>query len=232
MQGISAPRKIIVTGATRGLGLALARALSRSGHQVFGCGRSASACKELGAQFPGIRFSAVDVSQATQVRDWADAIVSRFGAPDLLVNNASLINHRAPLWELAADEFDQVLSVNVGGVVNVLQAFLPAMVGTGTGIVVNVSSSWGRQAESGLAPYCASKFAVEGLTQSLAQELPEGMAAVSLDPGGGIDTQMLRSCLGDEAAHYPSPETWAAMAAPFLLALSAADNGKSLTLEA
>ena len=226
------PRNIVVTGATRGLGLALAVALSRGGHQVFCCGRSASACEQLQTQHPRIQFSAVDVSRAEQVREWADAIVARSGPPDLLVNNASLINRRAPLWELPADEFDRVMAVNVGGVVNVCQAFLPAMVRAGAGIVVNISSSWGRQAESTLAPYCASKFAVEGLTQSLAQELPEGMAAVSLDPGGGIDTEMLRSCLGSEAAQYPSPETWAAMAAPFLLALTSSDNGKALTVQA
>jgi NAD(P)-dependent dehydrogenase (short-subunit alcohol dehydrogenase family) len=79
-----------------------------------------------------------------------------------------------------------------------------------------------------VAPYCASKWAIEGLTRALAQELPPGLAAVPLNPGV-IDTDMLRSCFGQEAAEYPSAEEWAERAAPFLLGLGPDDNGKPLT---
>ncbi len=158
-------------------------------------------------------------------------MLSRFGAPDLLINNASLINQRAPLWAVPAAEFDQILAVNVTGVAHVLKAFLPAMLKTSHGVIVNISSSWGRQAAAGLAPYCASKFAIEGLTQALALELPPGLATISLDPGGGINTEMLHACLGPEAEQYRSPQAWAKQAAPFMLALSAADNGKVLTVD-
>ena len=93
---------------------------------------------------------------------------------------------------------------------------------------MNFSSGWGRSVSPEVAPYCATKYAIEGLTKALAAELPEGMAAVPLNPGV-IDTDMLRSCFGKEAAAYPSPEEWADAAVPFLLRLGPKDNGKSLT---
>lgn len=223
-------RRIVITGVTKGLGLALVHEFVQAGHQVFGCGRSAQAIGQLEARYPQAHFAPVDVAQPEQVRGWAEQVLRQSGPPDLLINNASLINQPAPLWQVPPAEFSQVLAVNVEGVVHVLQAFLPAMLPAGHGVIVNISSGWGRRAEAGLAPYCASKFAVEGLTQSLAQELPKGIAAVSLDPGGGINTEMLQACLGSDAARYQSPEAWARKAAPFMLALTAADNGKALTV--
>ena len=80
-----------------------------------------------------------------------------------------------------------------------------------------------------MAPYCASKYAIEGLTLALAQELPNGLTAVPLNPGI-IDTEMLRSCFGAEAAEYPSPVEWARRAAPFIFKIGRGDNGKSLTV--
>jgi NAD(P)-dependent dehydrogenase (short-subunit alcohol dehydrogenase family) len=103
------------------------------------------------------------------------------------------------------------------------------MVARKAGVIVNLSSGWGRSTSREVAPYCASKFAIEGLTKSLAQELPAGMAAVPLNPGV-IDTDMLRSAWGAEAGGYPSADRWAETAAPFLLKLGAKDNGKSLTV--
>ncbi len=223
-------RRILITGVTKGLGLALVHEFARAGHQIFGCGRSLPAVEQLRTQYPQARFAVVDVARTEEVQAWAAQVISQAGAPDLLINNASLINQRAPLWAVPAAEFARVMSVNVEGLVHVLQAFLPAMLEAGRGMVVNVSSSWGRQAEAGLSPYCASKFAVEGLTQALAAELPPGLAAVSLDPGGGINTEMLQACLGSAAEGYPSPQDWARRAVPLLLGLSAADNGKALTV--
>ena len=79
-----------------------------------------------------------------------------------------------------------------------------------------------------MAPYCASKWAIEGLTQALAQELPSGLAAIAVNPGI-IDTDMLRSCFGADARQYPDPRKWAEQTVPFLLQLGAEDNGKPLT---
>src|SRR5205085_4965524 len=122
-----------------------------------------------------------------------------------------------------------VIDVNIKGVANVIRHFVPAMIARGRGIIVNFSSGWGRSTDAEVAPYCATKWAIEGLTQSLAQELPSGMAAIPLNPGI-IDTDMLRTCFGGDAASYPSPEEWSEQAAAFLLRLGPRDNGKSLSV--
>jgi NAD(P)-dependent dehydrogenase (short-subunit alcohol dehydrogenase family) len=154
--------------------------------------------------------------------------LERRGVPELLLNNAAVINETKPLWEISAEDFGRLIDVNVKGVANVVRAFVPAMVRHGSGVIVNFSSGWGRSTSPTVAPYCASKFAVEGLTLALAQELPRGMAAVPLNPGI-IDTDMLRSAWGESAGHYIAPEKWAEKVVPFLLGLGAKDNGKQLT---
>jgi NAD(P)-dependent dehydrogenase (short-subunit alcohol dehydrogenase family) len=140
------------------------------------------------------------------------------------------MNTPAPLWEVPADDFDAVIDVNVKGMANVIRAFVPAMVARKRGVIVNLSSGWGRSTSPEVAPYCASKYAVEGLTLALAQELPRGMAAVPLNPGV-IDTDMLRQAWADGASSYPKADQWAKSAAPFLLALGEKDNGRSLTVQ-
>jgi NAD(P)-dependent dehydrogenase (short-subunit alcohol dehydrogenase family) len=221
---------IVLTGATRGLGRALVAAFSVGGHTVVGCGRSQGHVQELRHAFPAPHlFSALDVTDTAAVQAWAADVLPKVGPPDLLINNAALMNHPAPLWETPADEFNALIDVNVKGVFNVIKAFVPAMVKRKSGAIVNLSSGWGRSTAPEVAPYCASKYAIEGLTLALAQELPPGMAAVPLNPGV-IDTDMLRQCWGDEAADHEKPKEWAARAAPFLLRLSEKDNGNSVSL--
>jgi NAD(P)-dependent dehydrogenase (short-subunit alcohol dehydrogenase family) len=139
------------------------------------------------------------------------------------------MNNPAPLWSVPAAEFNKLIDVNIKGVTNVLRHFLPPMVTRKQGVIVNLSSGWGRSTSPGVAPYCASKYAIEGLTLSLAQDLPAGMAAVPLNPGV-IDTDMLRQCWSEGAAGHPKAEDWAKIAAPFILKLGPKDNGKSLTV--
>jgi NAD(P)-dependent dehydrogenase (short-subunit alcohol dehydrogenase family) len=111
----------------------------------------------------------------------------------------------------------------------VIFSFLFSMIQRGTGVVVNFSSGWGRSTSPEVAPYCATKWGIEGLTAALAQELPAGLAAIALNPGI-IDTRMLRSCFGEGASSYPTPEEWAKAAVPFLTSLGARHNGKALTV--
>lgn len=217
---------IVITGATRGLGRALVPQFVAAGHSVVGCGRSAEHVAELAKLFPAPhRFDAIDVTDPVAVTQWAKSV----GPPDLLVNNAAVMNTPAPLWEVPADEFDRLIDVNVKGVANVIRGFVPAMVARKSGVIVNLSSGWGRSTSPQVAPYCASKYAIEGLTKALAQELPAGMAAVPLNPGV-IDTDMLRQAWSDGASAYPKADEWAKRAAPFLLGLGAKDNGKSATV--
>jgi NAD(P)-dependent dehydrogenase (short-subunit alcohol dehydrogenase family) len=223
-------RCIVLTGVTRGLGRAMAEVFISRGHTVLGCGRSEGELSRMQERFGRPHdFAVLDVVRYDQVRAWADRLLVEHGAPDLLINNAAVINANAVLWEVPAEEFDRLIDINVKGVANVLRAFVPAMVKRRRGVIVNFSSGWGRSTSPDVAPYCASKFAVEGLTRALAQELPDEMTAVPLNPGI-IDTDMLRSCFGDDAGHYPSAQEWARRAVPFILKLGRSDNGQSLTV--
>ncbi len=224
------PKVIVLTGVTRGLGLAMAEKFIELGHTVLGCGRSREAIENLRIRFrPPHDFAALDVALESQVEPWAARLLSSHGAPDLLINNAAMINQSAPLWQVPSDEFDRLIDINVKGVANVIRHFVPAMIACKSGLIVNFSSGWGRSVASDVAPYCASKWAIEGLTQALAEELPRGMGAIPLNPGI-IDTDLLRSCFGGTASRYPSPQKWVEKGVPFILALNSRDSGKSLTV--
>ncbi len=221
-------KQVVITGVSRGLGRAMAERFIELGHTVSGCGRSADAVEQLQKRCgPQHDFAVVDVANDSQVRAWARRLIAKYEPPDLLINNAALINENNPLWQISAEEFDQLIDVNIKGVANVIRHFAPAMVARGTGVIVNFSSGWGRSTEPDVAPYCASKFAIEGLTKALAKELPSGMAAIPLNPGV-IDTAMLRGTFGEAAKDYRSPEVWATTAVPYLLRLGPKDNGRSL----
>lgn len=221
---------VVITGVSRGLGRAMAEEFIRLGHRVLGCGRSEQAVRELSARHGAEhRFSVVDVAADEAVREWAAQCLQEAGPPDLLLNNAAVVNRNAPLWKVPAAEFETVIDVNIKGVTNVIRHFVPAMVARKQGVIVNFSSGWGRSTDREVAPYCATKWAIEGLSKSLAQELPKGMAAIPLNPGI-INTDMLRTSFGSEAAHFPTAETWAETAVPWLLGLKPADNGRSLTV--
>jgi len=222
--------KIVITGATRGLGRALAEEFIRGGHTVIGCGRGGEAIFDLRMTHPAPHdFSVVDVALDSKVALWAAKVLENESPPDLLINNAGVMNRTSPLWEQDDREFTKLVDVNIRGVQNVIRHFVPAMVARGKGVIVNFSSGWGRSVSPEVAPYCMSKWAIEGLTKALAAELPAGMAAVPLNPGV-IDTDMLRSCWADGAAAYPKAEAWAKTAAPFILKLGAKQNGQSVSV--
>jgi NAD(P)-dependent dehydrogenase (short-subunit alcohol dehydrogenase family) len=224
------PRLVLITGVSRGLGRAMAEGFIARGHRVRGCGRDPDAIAVLNRiHAPHHRFEVVDVADEAAVASWAASVLEEAGPPDLLLNNAAVINRNAPLWRVPAEEFDRLVDINIKGVANVIRHFVPAMVERGTGVIVNFSSGWGRETDPEVAPYCASKWAMEGLSKALARELPKGMAAIPLSPGI-IDTDMLRACFGGDAGMYPGPEEWAKTAVPYLLGLGPADTGRSLTV--
>lgn len=227
-QSLMAKKTVLITGVTRGLGRAMVDEFVRLGHTVAGCGRSHAEVEALRKQYGKPHdFYEVDVASDEEVKSWASLVLSLHGPPDLLLNNAGVINKNAHLWEVTARDFAHVVSVNLVGVVNVIRRFVPEMVKRRRGVVVNFSSGWGRSTDPEVAPYCATKWAVEGLTLAFAQELPSGMAAVSLNPGI-INTDMLQSCFGRSASNYMPAAEWARKAVPFLLKLGPSDNGKQL----
>lgn len=227
---MSESRLIVLTGCTRGLGRELVDRFAERGHAVLGCGRSEGHVAEL-AGIHGLPhyFAALDVSDRAAVESWAAELIDRFGAPDLVINNAALMNDPAPLWEVPADDFETLMAVNVNGTLNVIRAFAPAMITAGRGVIANLSSGWGRSTAPEVGPYCTSKYAIEGLTGSLAQELPKPLAAVAVSPGV-VDTDMLRRCWDTSAGAYPKPSEWGERAADFFLDLGPKDNGASLRI--
>ena len=222
-------RTIVITGITRGIGRGLVEEFDRLGHKIIGCGRSVDQVSELqNALGSDHHFSAVNVTDDALVADWASKMLQAHGAPDLLINNAAIINRNSPLIDVPVSEFDAVIDINIKGVANVSRHFVPAMIERNQGVIVNLSSGWGRSTSPDVAPYCATKWAIEGLSKAMADELPSGLACVPLSPGV-VNTEMLQSCFGAGAASARKPDTFAKATAPFLLGLSPKNNGQSLT---
>ena len=220
---------IIITGVTRGLGRALAAQFSFMGHTVIGCGRNKDILKNLSKSLPdNTDFKALDISNHDMVRSWSKEILRKFDVPDFLINNAAVINKNAPLWKVPFYEFSELIDINVKDTYNTIKSFLLEMIKYKKGTIVNFSSGWGRTTSPQVAPYCSSKWAIEGLSKSLSQELPGSMISVALSPGV-IDTDMLRSC-NVNSRSYEKPESWAKRAAPYILNIKQKDNGASLTI--
>ena len=225
-------KRIVITGVTRGIGRGLTEEFARLGHTVIGCGRSADPVAALQSALGQPHdIAAVDVIDDRAVADWAKRTLAAHGAPDLLINNAAIINRNSRLVDAPAAEFDAVIDINIKGVANVTRHFAPAMIERNHGVIVNLSSGWGRSTSPDVAPYCATKWAIEGLSKAMADELPSGMACVPLSPGV-VNTEMLQSCFGGGADTARKPDAFAKVAAPFLLALGPKDNGQSLTIPA
>lgn len=226
MIGTAVP--VVITGVTRGLGRALALRLAGLGHPVAGCGRDETALAELAADLGGDHLiSRVDVTDAAAMDTWAGRVVDRFGGPGVVIASAGAIHPPARAWEISPEVVDQVLRVNVFGVFTTTRAFVPVL--RESGVILNLSSGWGRNPKGTQAAYTASKFAVEGFTRAVAEEVGPGVRVMTLDPGDGVDTDMLATCLPDEHQDYAGPEAWARVAVDHLAAtLPTATNGASL----
>ena len=224
---IRVSKLVVISGCSRGLGRAMALEFSSRGWKVAGGARTVDALNKLSRKInTDSLFLPLDVTDPESVESFAQQVEDKFESPDLLVNNAGLINQNAPLTKVSPDEFAAVVSVNLGGIHNMIRSFVPMMEKAGHGVIANFSSYWGQSTAPEVGPYCATKWGVEGLTRSLAQELPSGLAAVAFNPGV-INTDMLQSTFGEQAHSYPSPQEWAVDAVNRLEALSPVDNGKT-----
>ncbi|MEC7223467.1 MAG: SDR family oxidoreductase [Verrucomicrobiota bacterium] len=223
-------RKIaVISGSTSGLGKEMSIEFAKRGWLVAGIGKTKAKVEEM-ASTMGEKHHIVqcDVSCDSAVKSFSNDIIEKIGAPDLLINNAAIMNFPNPLWEIPPDEFDNLTKVNINGVANMIRHFVPSMLKQQNGLIINLSSGWGRSTSPDVAPYCATKWAIEGMSAALAQELPHGMGCIALNPGV-IDTDMLRKCWGNGAESYQKPQAWAKSAVPFIEQLSYKDNGKQMT---
>ncbi|MBA1204343.1 SDR family NAD(P)-dependent oxidoreductase [Pseudomonas capeferrum] len=173
-----------VTGAGRGLGAAIARAALADGDRVVVSGRRLESLQGVFAEYADrVLAVALDVSNEAQALTAVKAAMAQFGRIDVLVNNAGY-GQLAPFEENLASDAEKQFATNVFGVFNVCRAVLPVMRAQRSGHVFNVSSMGGVLGMGGAALYCASKFAVEGFSESLAQEVAQfGIKVTLVEPG-------------------------------------------------
>jgi NAD(P)-dependent dehydrogenase (short-subunit alcohol dehydrogenase family) len=226
----SQPLTIVITGVTRGLGRAMVDEFVRLGHRVLGCARTKHEIDLLKHTYPEHDFQVADVAADADVRTWATRVLSMVGPPDFVINNAAVLNCKAPLWEVDANECSDAIDINVKGVVNVVRHFAPPMIGRGHGVIVNLCSRWGIHSEQYMAPYCATKWAVVALTRVLAEEMrSHNIVVAGLNPGI-VNTPMLAKYLdgvsAPDLAQYPMPDEWAKYAVPYILRFRMRDTGK------
>ncbi len=198
---------VLVTGASRGIGKATCLGLARAGHRVFGTMRDPAKAPELSAaaaaeSLPIIVWS-MDVDSDDSVRRGVAAIIAQHGPIDALVNNAG-IERRGSIEELPLDEFRAVMETNYFGAIRCMQAVLPGMRARGSGCIVNISSVAGRISSSPLGPYAASKFALEAISEAVAQEVKSLGIRVAVVQPGIISTDMAHAITNEGAGSiYP-----------------------------
>lgn len=178
---------IIVTGGVRGLGLELARVWANEGARLVICSRTPDevdwAVKELTTQGTDVFGYVCDITQKEKVHALVDAVIEHWGRIDVLVNNAGIIQ-AGPLSTMTLNDFDKAMKTHFWGPLFAIQAVLPQMRNQGNGRIVNISSIGGKVSVPHLLPYCASKFALTGLSKGLRTELSkDGIYVTTVCPG-------------------------------------------------
>ena len=181
---------VFVSGATRGIGASIAQLFIEKGATVYGSATKATDAQQLG--LAGI--FAADFTHRKEIEGCADFI--RSIKPDILINNAG-INNPSSFELIDHDEFLRIQQVNVFAPMALCQAAIPSMLLSGWGRIVNISSAWSKKGKEQRAPYSSSKFAIDGLTLSLAIEYAKSGILANCVAPGFVDTEMTRRILGD-----------------------------------
>jgi NAD(P)-dependent dehydrogenase (short-subunit alcohol dehydrogenase family) len=175
----------VVTGGAKGIGLGIAQCLSRDGATVVIADIDKELAERSAESLPGdataIQHDVRDGGSAVRL---AERTAEQFGRTDVLVNNAGVGPNPGPVQDTTDEEYDRVMNINGRGVFLTTRAFVPGMIERGGGRIINISSIVGQTGFAMVLPYVASKFAVVGMTHSLAQELaPHGITVNSVHPG-------------------------------------------------
>ena len=178
---------ILITGASNGIGRCLAIDLAARGAIVVGCGRSLERLQATAAEMqrtsPLSTAIQCDVAELDQVRAMVTGVLAKFGKIDILINNAG-IGMRKPFADTPIEMIEELMRTNYFGVVYCTHEALPSMIARGSGHIVNISSVAGKIGTPNIAGYCASKFAMNGLSESLYYELaPHGVSVSVICPG-------------------------------------------------
>ncbi len=181
----------LVTGATSGIGQAIARELAES-HSLIICGRRKERLEELEKELSvttAVKSLQFDVSDQKAVNEAFASLPSEWQQVHVLINNAGNAHGRSPMHEGDTNDWEAMIDSNIRGVLFVSKAVIPGMVARKTGDVINIGSIAGKQAYAGGNVYCATKYAIDGLTQSQRLELvPHGLRVLSINPGM-VDTE-------------------------------------------
>ena len=184
----------VVTGAGRGIGAAIARRLATFGATVVLSGRSLkplrATASQIAADGGATKVMQCDVSNLESVQALASFVNQSFGRTDILVNNAGVGSFSTPLHELTPQEWEKVLNTNLRGVYHCIRSFAPMMVRAKSGHIVNISSLAGKNALPNGAAYAASKWGLNGLTYSVAEELRPHDIRVAVVCPGSVDTEL------------------------------------------
>jgi NAD(P)-dependent dehydrogenase (short-subunit alcohol dehydrogenase family) len=178
---------VLITGASRGLGLVLARLFAAEGARVAICARDgaavADAAEDLRARGADVDGFVCDISKREEGERAVDRLIARWGRIDVMVNNAGTILS-APFQHTTVEDYEQAMGVHFWGPLHLIRAAVPHMRRQGGGRIVNIASIGGKVAIPHLLPYCASKFALEGLSDGLRAELARDRIAVTtVNPG-------------------------------------------------
>jgi NAD(P)-dependent dehydrogenase (short-subunit alcohol dehydrogenase family) len=199
MPGLLAGKAALVTGGAKGIGRATALAFAREGARVLLCDLDADAgravAREIGEAGGDARFRRADVTREDDVAALVAAAVEAFGRLDCAVNNAGITGTGGPLASLSLDDFRRVIDVNLVSVFLCMKHELPVMQRQASGAIVNLASGAGLIAVPFLAPYCASKHGVLGLTKTAAVENAKTGVRVNAICPGSTDTPMLRGAM-------------------------------------
>jgi NAD(P)-dependent dehydrogenase (short-subunit alcohol dehydrogenase family) len=225
-------RRVLLTGGTSGLGLAMASALAHAGASVVLTGRDAGRAEQVAATLPGASGLGLDTREEASVSAAVRAAADRLGAIDLLVNNAGLgmrtvnprfITEPQGFWRVSPDGFRAVVDTNLTGYFLVAREVTPLMLAAGRGRIVNVSVNHATMTRRGFVPYGPSRAGAEALSRIMAADLDgTGVTVNVLLPGGATRTGMIPD--GDPGLALLEPEI---MGPPILWLASAAAEGTS-----
>ena len=199
-------KSVIITGANRGIGYDTALAFGRAGYKVYATMRNPETATELKQKMEqeslAIIISKMDVDSDESVNQCIAAILQENGSVDVLVNNAGIERHNS-VEETSMEEFKAVMETNYFGVLRCVKAVLPQMRNARNGCIINITSVAGKIACSPLGCYTASKYALEAISEALAQEVKPFNIRVAIVEPGIINTQMARNISHGGDSIYP-----------------------------
>ncbi len=179
---------VAITGASSGIGKAVAQLFSKAGYPLLVMARREKNLAEL--NFPDCMFQAVDVTQPDQIRSAFENGQREFGSIDCLINNAGVMMLGLP-WDQDPSEWQTMLDVNIRGVLNGIHQILPDMIQRRKGTIINIGSLAGRKTFQKHAVYCATKFAVHALSETIREEVSQFNVRVITIAPGPVETELI-----------------------------------------